>query len=768
MAGNNADDSLTSTPDAHKGTSETAGSDNEIKRSSVQQSTPEEHAAHMHNRNDEPAQNIIGKHIAQRSRKGLPFTRPAQMRFSDPQKSHKWIRAIIDILNALIFIATCFGSLFILQWGVNADQGKTLIQTIELTLPDIFRTDPKAPSTIMLLNVLVIMVFYLLLLFLCNSLWISTGIIAAIAIVFGIANRIKIELRSEPVLPTDITLAFHNTKSVAGFIPKTSYRLIVYVICALVAGILLAILFAWFFGKAQPLHITSPLKRIGVQILAACVPALLLTVFISGTSSSDGWSRQLASKMGDIPMMWDASGDARENGVLYTFIRNSFTKVMDKPAGYSQQKMKSLARKYTDAAASINKTRASDMTNETVILILSESFSDPTRVPGLQLSEDPMPNLRAIEQSTTSGLFLSSGYGGGTANLEYQALTGLSTSNFDASLTSPYQQIVPNQTSPFTFNQMWNTSSGAGSVAFHPFSGGTYQRTSNYKKFQFQHFWTLDSDEPIKYQDRIGNSPYVDDEAAYKNVVTYLQNDKKKKQSFIQLATMQNHQPYTLGYYSNTISVTSSASKQDDTDSIETYAQGVKYTDAATKSFLDQLNALNRPVTVIWYGDHLPGIYTPEISNPANLLTLHETDYFIWSNAASGHQGTKLTNSAYTSPNYLLAQGAEQMDAKVSPYLAFLTQMREQIPAMEPAITSGNWADPHKGAPVYLDTSGKRITSLAKKQQELINDYKLITYDMTVGKNYLAKDGFLTAPSSKTASTSAQKSSAKKSASTQK
>ncbi|MDK6365361.1 hypothetical protein QP205_24335, partial [Escherichia coli] len=61
------------------------------------------------------------------------------------------------------------------------------------------------------------------------------------------------------------------------------------------------------------------------------------------------------------------------------------------------------------------------------------------------MSKDVMPFVRELKSKTTSGLMLSSGYGGGTANLEYMALTGLSMSNFAPSLSSPYQQLVPTQ-----------------------------------------------------------------------------------------------------------------------------------------------------------------------------------------------------------------------------------------------------------------------------------------------------------------------------------
>lgn len=65
--------------------------------------------------------------------------------------------------------------------------------------------------------------------------------------------------------------------------------------------------------------------------------------------------------------------------------------------------MEKIAAKYVKQAKNINQTRSANMTDNTVIMILSETFSDPTRVPGVSFSEDPMPNIRQLKTQTTSG-----------------------------------------------------------------------------------------------------------------------------------------------------------------------------------------------------------------------------------------------------------------------------------------------------------------------------------------------------------------------------
>ena len=157
---------------------------------------------------------------------------------------------------------------------------------------------------------------------------------------------------------------------------------------------------------------------------------------------------------------------------------------------------------------------------------------------------------------------------------------------------------------------------------------------------------------------------------------------------------------------------------------------------------------MNRPITVIFYGDHLPGIYDTANKDKNNKTVLHETDYFIWSNSVSKSHGAKVapTTSAYTSSNYFMALAADHMNAKVSPYLALLTSLQQEIPAMSRVI--GSTGGIGQGKATYLDCNGNRINvnKLSSKAKKLLEEYKLVQYDQTTGKNYLKETGFTQVP----------------------
>ena len=422
---------------------------------------------------------------------------------------------------------------------------------------------------------------------------------------------------------------------------------------------------------------------------------------------------------------------------------------MDKPSEYSKKTMEKIAARYTKEANKINTSRANILTDSTVILILSESFSDPLRVPGISFDIDPMPNIRALKDVTTSGLMLSPGYGGGTANIEYQSLTGMNLANFNDQLISPYQQLVPSQKNVYTFNQIWNDACQAQcSYAFHPYLKNFYLRDSNYKKFGFKYFRTIDSKPALKYQDHI-DAGYVSDASAYQNVIDQL-NQSDGESQFIQLVTMQNHLPYGDYYTNNEFKEADTSTGLDENEEvqIDTYAKGISYTDQATATFLDQLNMIEQPITVIFYGDHLPGIYASAAKYKENQLTLHESDYFIWSNSSSSSAGSKLSpeESDYSSSNFFMASAAEHMDAKVTPFLALLTEVHQSVPAAGRfASTDADWGT---GSTSYLDSSGQLIKkkNLSSEAKQLLEDYRLIQYDQTAGKGYLSENWFNRVP----------------------
>lgn len=603
------------------------------------------------------------------------------------------------------------------------------------------------------LNLILWGVLYVILLMLTNRFWVATPIFLAVTFIVAVIEHFKVSIRYEAILPSDLNFLKADAGNLMSFMPSGAQWTILIAVAAFAAFVALFVFLNRLDARHGRLFRGSDKRSRSVnaiaRLLLILLPGLFFTLYSMQVSTVGSWAKGFATVMGDKPSMWDSVYDAQRNGPLVAFTRQLNPKVMVKPDDYSEETMKQVAARYEKAAKKINAKRSANMTDSTVIYVLSESFSDPSRVPGLKVNKDSIPNIRKIKQNTTSGLMLSSGYGGGTANLEYMGLSGLSMANFDSSLTSPYQQLVPSEHWTPTINQMWGASKN--SIGLHPYESSMYSRATNYKKFGFSHFYTLTGPDVISHQDKIDDSPYVSDEATYQSTLEEVR--KTKSNQFLQVITMQNHMPYHDWYKHNDFKASSTTGKplkDDEKESIETYQKGASLTDGATAGFLSELDKLDKPVTVVFYGDHLPGIYSSASADDDNSLALHQTDYFIWSNKASGTQGNKIDNAEYSSPNFFVAQAAEHMDAKVSPYLAFLTEMHSKISAMEPPVVNNiqGWDRIPEGQNIYLNSKGEPMAEddFDAETKQLLADYKLIQYDITTGKNYLKDTSFMDLP----------------------
>lgn len=572
-------------------------------------------------------------------------------------------------------------------------------------------------------NMIIILAIFAILRFIFGGrYWLSFIITDLFVLIYSIASRVKQGLRQEPILPADMSEA----KNIGSLLGMLDVKLVVFA-----ATFIVLVLIVGFYLEIK--HRGQKLKFVKRSIYA------LLGLLILGSSFSVNHentpTKVFLDLMGDDRYFQNQANGGRANGTLMQFINNVDVKIMDQPAGYSKTKMAKIYSEYEKLGQQINKGRKNNLADQTMIMTLSESFADPDRIPGLKLNKDPMPYIRSLKKETTSGLMISGGYGGGTANMEYMALTGFGLSNFSRTLATPYTQLVDNMKVAPSVVQNFDHS-----TAIHPYEGVYYNRPNVYKKFGFDKFAYLGSKTPIKYQKKIDNSNYLSDYTAYQNTLSQI--NKRGTGQFINLVTMQNHLPFNAGTYKNnkfnafgkTVSSGSGASY------IEEYAMGMSYTDKETKKFIQQIDKINKPITFVFYGDHLPGNY-PSVPMAENQLVLHQTDYFIYSNKYAREHGAgtkklKMNSTKIVSPTNFFALAAEQSNSKVDPYLALMTQVNHRLPAYG--------SDTFDKENQFVDSQGKAVPEkkLSKRQKKLLGDYRLVQYDMTAGKQYLAKTNF--------------------------
>lgn len=554
--------------------------------------------------------------------------------------------------------------------------------------------------------------------------WVSLMLVIFFNAVLIIANREKIAARNEPVLPSDMAM-LKVAHSLFGMVSAGLW------IAVAIALVLMVAITIWLekshrvnlnFGKAG---------RITYLLLAPILFASCLFWNHSGMPLNN-----FLTTIDDEPMFYNQLSGARINGPLVQFMNNVDVKVMDQPTNYSQAEMRRIVQKYQKQAAKININRHNHLSQQTVIFNLSESLANPNRVPGVKLKNNPIPYITKLKKENTGGLMISSGYGGGTANMEYMTLTGFSLSNFSPTLPTPYTQLVTKLKANPSIVDSFNYA-----VAIHPYLGTFYSRIAVYKKFGFNKFLYLGSKDKIKHQYRIDNSPYLSDRTSYLNVLDQLKDHSGGQ--FINLVTMQNHFPYTENYYHHLKRYAATkVSTGTDKNAVDEYSTEIHYTDNEVKDFIKAINRIKKPITIVFYGDHLPGIYQNSMAKDG--IKLHETDYFIYSNRYARQHGAKnyQSNTAIVAPNDFIAMVAKQTNSKVNWYQALLTAVFEKLPAMAENIQSNTTnSTSSKTESDFISMQGKLIkkSSLSKQQKELLHDYRLVQYDITAGKHYTLK-----------------------------
>ena len=546
-----------------------------------------------------------------------------------------------------------------------------------------------------LFQIIIFFITFVWLYVIFNRFLLPTMLILTVGVGSSIASSLKFQYRQEPILPSDLVW-LRNPKILLDFL---NGHYIIYVILAL---LLLGFLYWIFRKKILPNKmILSTKYRMILLVLPIIFYLGLFQVF---SSKKDGKITEnipvvsILNNYHDLTWFGNTVNSQIRSLAFVWFAQLSDT-TMTRPKQYSKKTIKNLEEKYKHIATNYNQSRIEKIENQTVIYLLSESFSDPARVEGVTMSENPIPNIQEIKNQTTSGLMKSDGYGGGTANMEFQTLTGLPFYNLSPSISVIYTEVVPGMNKFPSISDFYNRKNR---TVIHLASPSNYSRNIIYNDLGFNKFIHYGT-KGLKGENIGGN---YSDKTTYDQV---LKNLKENQSQFFSVMTMQNHMPWTEPN-PVTISANYAGFSDADNQTLSNYVRMLHHTDIATKDFLAQLSKINKKITVVFYGDHLPGLY-PQSAFKNNPDSQYLTDYFVWSNYDTPKLNYPVVNSSDFTALLL-----EQTNSKVSPYYALLTEVLHKA--------SVDKKD--------LDVEGQQIAT----------DLKLIQYDMVAGKGYLSKNFF--------------------------
>ena len=478
---------------------------------------------------------------------------------------------------------------------------------------------------------------------------VGTALGMALLMMLVTADYYVYTFRGTELLPTDL-LAARTALSVAGeysYTPSANlvqvwvfYGLFVFTVTIIKLGHL---------GRKR-------LTLTGVPILAAL--SIAIGLGMSGLTSQQ----------------WHLHG-VNYNGFLLNFaieLRDSFIR---KPAGYDTAELRSRAEPFAGTPA------AADADDPTIIVIMDESFADFRIMGDFQTNIEVTPFVDSLRENTIRGYALSSVYGGGTANSEYEFLTG-NTLAFLPSGCVAYQQYLPEDAYSMVSSLR---DRGYATVAMHPYYASGWMRNKVWPQLGFDETYFLES---FPMRDIVRT--FVSDREMFDKVIQCYESRDRTRPMFLFGVTMQNHGGYRyIG--PNFMTEIRLRGFTQSYPRAEQYLTLIHHTDAAVEKLIQYFSTVDEKVVIAFFGDHLPSLdqefYEEIYGGPFEDLTAqmlqYQIPFFVWTNYDIEEQEIKLSSINYLSSYVYEAAGIEK-----PAYTGLLDEIRDTIPAIN---SKGFW-----------------------------------------------------------------------------
>lgn len=559
-------------------------------------------------------------------------------------------------------------------------------------------------------NYMIVLSLFIVFLGIFNRYFISFILTNAIVVILAVFSFYKFSFLGEFLYPWDLML-YNNVLNLLPNLYETVNLTQVIVIFGLIIAVLSAFSAFLFIKKPKRWIRLNPWVRLFFVVAGAAY----LSIFIFYRSIPDVEST--LEDAGVTNLVFDQSRNYKTNGFLLTFLLNMQSAIVLQPSGYNEENILDIVDGLNKVEPQSNSTAPKD---PNIIFIMSESFWDPTSVEGTSYKEDPMPTVR--EQQ--NGQILAPTFGGGTSNVEFEALTGF-TNMFLPPGSVPYQQYIKNEI-PAMPNYL--ADQGYQTTAIHPYPKWFWNREEVYQHVGFEKFIDIDG-----FTDPAYKGPYVSDQQVTDTIIE--QTEANEDPTFIYAITMQNHTSYNVDKYPEFSVETQTPPGVDPVFNLllRSYTQGIADADAAFKSLIDYYETSDEPTIVVFFGDHLPGLgndykfykqaeYVPRGAGDINWsledqLKMHATPLAIWNN-----YGTEVPDLGTISPSFLAPTVFDLAGIEQPLYHSVLENFQAEMP--------GYTND------VKIDAAGELYKVTPDEVEPTKREYELIQYDLLFGEQY--------------------------------
>ncbi|EEK48193.1 hypothetical protein bcere0002_47150 [Bacillus cereus ATCC 10876] len=558
-----------------------------------------------------------------------------------------------------------------------------------------------------ILSFVVIYAIYILVYNLIGKVFLSMVLTSCTLVILCIVNYLKLIFRGDPLYPSDFTQITHMQSVIPMVMDYFSWSYIFVIIVSIVACIVAGIYMRRYIQNV----------KIHLGIRALLVVGSIFVLYAYGNFANT-FMNKVFQKSGVDFVLWNQNENYASNGFVLGFISNLDTTVMEKPKNYSKENMLQIANDIKKQySGNIGNQKKKEKPN--IIFVMSESFWDPTKVTNLSFSEDPVPNLHHYIENFPGGQTISPTFGGNTANVEFEALTSYSMSLLKPG-SIPYQQVITNKKEVPSIPTALKKE-GYYTSAIHSFGRTFFKRDDVYKVLGFDKFNAEDTMENVDI-----DGDYISDLAMSKEIIAEL--EEQKQPTFIHAVTMQNHFPFTEGRFGENLIEISGLENEESKGELETYTEGLRRSDEALQYLIEQLDNLDRPTLLVFFGDHLPSLgtnksfykengYITNEKTPSERLAMAQTPLLMYANFDMPNDNIGLVSPIHFSNLIFDYAGLNK-----SLFYQFLSELYKEIPVLRDELK--------------VDKNGEVINDLTKKQNEMLEQYKMLQYDLLVGNQY--------------------------------
>lgn len=458
----------------------------------------------------------------------------------------------------------------------------------------------------------------------------AAALVSIVWLLFGITNSILLVFRTTPFTAVD----FRLIKYALGL--ADSYFSWLQLVLLGVGAVLLLIGCVFLFRILPKWQ-----ERVNYPRVLASIAVLTLALY--GITTIGMKTGILATNFGNLQEAY------HQYGFAYCFGNSLLNTGISKPDTYSRETIDAIAKKEilpmesteaedpgqtetqepasagTEASQEpvIHEPEKKEQATPNIIFLQLESFFDPTTVKDLTFSEDPIPYFRELMGRYSSGSLNVPSVGAGTANTEFEVITGMNLDFFGPG-EYPYKTVLKEVTCESVSYDLKTL--GYAAHAIHNNEGTFYDRHLVFSQLGF------DSFTPIEYMDNYERNPtgWVKDEILTNEILDTLRVTEGA--DFIYTISVQGHGAYpTEEVITDPGKITVEGyDSEESMYQMEYYANQIHEMDAFVKTLTDKLAALDEKTVLVLYGDHLPSLNLSEemLSNE----NLFQTPYIIWSN----------------------------------------------------------------------------------------------------------------------------------------